>query len=124
MVKVPEFKNRQEAREFFDSHSVDELEEFEEVDSRPQVAVSDVFSIRLSPDHTKQLAEVAARHNIRVTTMARELLVRALEQEEARTAGGSVMAVVPQEHLEKLSSVVRELVSSAEPHGVGSQDKL
>jgi predicted DNA binding CopG/RHH family protein len=87
MARIPEFKNRQEEREFWDTHDAadyfDDTEEveIEVIDTRPKTLIS----LRLHSKTIDQLKSLAARRGIGYQTMIRMWVMERLE-EEARKA--------------------------------------
>ncbi len=71
--------DRREAAEYWDTHSVDEVES-EEVEIEVKKPLSAVLTVRLDPDHLKKLKLLARAQGIGVTTMARHILEQALER--------------------------------------------
>jgi hypothetical protein len=70
--RIPEFKNRQEMAEWFDTHDLaDYQDEFKTVPVRFAKNLSVGLNIRLDPDSLKQLRTIAHEHRIGPTTLAR-----------------------------------------------------
>jgi predicted DNA binding CopG/RHH family protein len=79
-MKVPEFKNLKEERDFWDSHdSVDYHDDFEVAKDvvfvRPK---KEVISLRLEPKLIRRLKEVADKEGLPPTTYARMLIIKGL----------------------------------------------
>jgi len=81
-VKIPKFRNIEEERKFWDTHSVtDFLDELEFVDikfvkKKPMVTLS----FRIEESKAKELKELAKRMNIPYTVLIREIVDKALEK--------------------------------------------
>src|SRR5947207_3497944 len=87
--KLPEFANRQEAAEWFDTHDVgDYLEEFEIVD-RNQVQVNKNLSVnltvRLTPDLLNRLKHQAEGIGVGPSTLARMWILERLREPNQHT---------------------------------------
>jgi hypothetical protein len=67
---IPDFKNRQEMAEWFDTHDMAEYD-FKPVRVRFAKNLSVGLNIRLDPDSYAQLRTVAAKKGIGPTTLAR-----------------------------------------------------
>ena len=81
-MKIPKFRNIEEERKFWDTHSVtDFLDELEFVDikfvkKKPMVTLS----FRIEESKAKELKELAKRMNIPYTVLIREIVDKALEK--------------------------------------------
>lgn len=70
--RIPEFKNRQEMAEWFDTHDLaDYQDEFKTVQVRFAKNLSAGLNIRLDPHSLEQLRAVAHKKGIGPTTLAR-----------------------------------------------------
>jgi predicted DNA binding CopG/RHH family protein len=79
-MKIPEFKNLKEERDFWDSHdSTDFLDDFtsakDVVFVRPK---KEVISLRLEPKVLKKLREMADKEGLPPTTYARMLIIKGI----------------------------------------------
>jgi len=72
-------RSRKEEAEYWETHTIDEVEG-EEVGLIVKKPLSSVFSIRLDPDDVKQLREIASAKGVGPSTMARMLLLEALRK--------------------------------------------
>ena len=72
-------RSRKEEAEYWETHTIDEVEG-EEVEIVVKKPLSSVFSIRLDPDDVKQLREIASAKGVGPTTMARMLLLETLRK--------------------------------------------
>ena len=70
--RIPEFKNRQEMAEWFDTHDTADYEdEFKQVQVRFAKNLSGNINVRLDPDSLAQLRQQAHAKGIGPTTLAR-----------------------------------------------------
>jgi len=81
-MKVPEFKNLDEERHFWDSqNSTDYLDDFEVAKDvvfvRPK---KEVISLRLDPKIVRKLKELADEEGLPPTTYARMLIVKGIRE--------------------------------------------
>ena len=75
-----------EAREYWDSHGIDEeLPGDEEVEVRTSKNLSTILSLRMDREHIERLKLLAKEQGVGVTTMARILLNRAVDQPEKQS---------------------------------------
>jgi len=79
MTESESKRSRKEEAEYWETHTIDEVEG-EEVEIVVKKPLSSVFSIRLDPDDVKQLREIASAKGIGPTTMARMLLLETLRK--------------------------------------------
>ncbi|MEW6183335.1 MAG: CopG family antitoxin [Bacillota bacterium] len=90
--QIPEFKNEEEARDFFDEHNTVELlkeTEPEELVLAPELAEKlrkrrerkEVITIRISAPHLAKIRRVAQRKGIPYQTLIQFWLAEALEKE-------------------------------------------
>lgn len=77
MTESGKKRSRKEEAEYWETHTIDEVEG-EEVEIVVRKPLSSVFSIRLNPEDVKQLREMASAQGVGVTTMARMLLRQCL----------------------------------------------
>lgn len=68
---IPDFKNRQEMAEWFDTHDMTEYD-FKPIRVRFSKNLSVGLNIRLDPESFEQLRTVASARGIGPTTLARE----------------------------------------------------
>lgn len=91
-IRIPEFTNEQEARDFFDTHNtVDLLEETEpeQLTLDPQLAENlrrrrerkEVITIRISAPHLARIRRIAQRKGIPYQTLIQLWLAEALGKE-------------------------------------------
>ena len=83
MAKIPKFKTRDEAAEFWDTHSPLEYGEWKEV-QRFEVArpLGHILGVRLDAKTIDRLAAVGRKKGIGASTLARMWLLERLEQEK------------------------------------------
>lgn len=90
--RVPEFKDEQEARDFFDTHDTAELieeTEPEKLTLAPELAEKlrrrrerkEVITIRISAPHLARIKRIAQRKGIPYQTLIQLWLAEALERE-------------------------------------------
>lgn len=82
---LPEFKTEEEEAEYWDSHSP--LEHFDESDFKPlqaRVPKDTPITIRLDSESRQALEEVAQAYKVGPSTLARMLIVNALQQWKAK----------------------------------------
>ncbi len=74
-------ETRREVAEYWDAHGIDEAaDEGEEVEVEVKTPLSAVLSLRLDPKHLDKLKLLARAQDTGVTTMARRILYRALDE--------------------------------------------
>ena len=84
MRDTPTVDRRNKAKEYWDTHAIDE--EGEETDVEVKRPLSAVLSLRLDPRHLDKLKSLARAQDIGVTTMARKLLQQAVDNADKKTA--------------------------------------
>jgi hypothetical protein len=95
-IPLPDFKSAQEEREFWDTHSFDEIEGVEEIEVERSPNPKITFAIRLDPETVRLIRDVAQAKGERPTQMVREWLIERakLERDVARfTKPGSAGAI-------------------------------
>ena len=112
-----------EAREYWDSHGIDEESPGdEEVEVRTSKNLSTILSLRMDREHIDKLKVLAAAQGVGVTTMARMLLNRAVDQPteqspleaikgwmaEMPTRDNAGFLVLPASRMEHFGSMVGE----------------
>ena len=112
-----------EAREYWDSHGIDEESPGdEEVEVRTSKNLSTILSIRMDREHIDRLKLLAKEQGVGVTTMARMLLNQALDQPteqspleaikgwmaEMPTRDNTGFLVLPASRMEHFGSMVGE----------------
>ena len=81
MPKKKSTMSRAEAREYWDSHGIDEESPGdEEVEVRASKNLSTILSLRMDREHIHRLKGLAKEEGVGVTTLARMLLNQALDQ--------------------------------------------
>ena len=120
--------SRKEAREYWDSHGIDEESPGdEEVEVRTSKNLSTILSIRMDRDHIDRLKALATEQGIGVTTMARMLLNRAVDQPgeqsllealgdwtpDMPTGDSAGFLVFPVSRAEQLSALVSQTAQQA-----------
>ena len=70
---------REEAREYFDKHSLADQMPDERLGAEVKAPLSTVLSLRISDEHAAKLKAMARGRKIGMTTLARQLLEQALE---------------------------------------------
>ena len=82
-TRIPEFKNREEEAEFWETHDTTEFEdEFKEVRVRVAQRLSHILAVRLDARTIDRLAEVGRAKGLGPSTLARMWLLERLEQEK------------------------------------------
>lgn len=76
-------RSRREEAEYWETHTIDEVEG-EEVEIVVRKPLSSVFSIRLAAEDVRQLREMADAQGVGPTTMARRLLRQCLSDPSSR----------------------------------------
>ena len=114
---------RREAREYWDKHGIDEESPGdEEVEVRASKNLSTILSLRMDREHINRLKRLAKEEGVGVTTMARVLLNRALDQPheqslleamgawtaDASTKDSTGFLVLPARSAEQVGSMVGE----------------
>lgn len=121
-------RSRREEAEYWETHTIDEVEG-EEVEIVVRKPLSSVFSIRLAAEDVKQLREMASAQGVGPTTMARRLLRQCLSDPSSmppqivRGAGYSSPWVrLPEkggpeidERLDRLLESIESLVKQSSP---------
>lgn len=80
--RIPDFKSREEAAEWFDSHDMaDYQDEFKSVKVRFAQNLSEGLNIRLDKESLASLREVAHRKGVGPTTLARMWVLEHLRKE-------------------------------------------
>ena len=86
MPKKKSTMSHAEAREYWDKHGIDEESPGdEEVEVRTSKNLSTILSLRMDREHIDRLKRLAKDEGVGVTTMARMLLNRALDQPEKQS---------------------------------------
>ena len=120
-------RSRKEEAEYWETHTIDEVEG-EEVEIVVRKPLSSVFSIRLNPDDLKQLREMADAQGVGPTTMARRLLRQCLSDRTSRAPERVPRAFVSFSHfpqdeggseiddrLDRLLEAIESLVKQSSP---------
>ena len=125
-----------EAREYWATHGIgEESPGDEEVEVRTSKSLSTILSLRMDSEHINRLKALAKEEGVGVTTMARMLLNRALDQPEkqsrweameawsAGTAAGDVegFLVFPAGNAEQLTALVSQTAQKAFVEGFWKQ---
>lgn len=77
--RIPDFKNRQEMAQWFDTHDMaDYQDEFKTVRARFAKNLSEPVTIRLDPETLKKLRQQAHQKGIGPTTLARMWILERL----------------------------------------------
>jgi hypothetical protein len=85
--RIPEFKNREEEAEWFDTHDMaDYQDEFKTVKVRFAKNLSEGLNIRLDKETLARLREIAHEKGIGPTTLARMWVLEHLRSEERSDA--------------------------------------
>ena len=80
---VPQFKNREEEAEFWETHDTTEFEdEFEEVRVKVARPLSHILAVRLDAPTIDRLADIGRAKGLGPSTLARMWLLERLEQEK------------------------------------------
>lgn len=78
--RIPEFKNREEMAQWFDTHDMaDYQDEFKTVRARFAKNLSQPVTIRLDPETVKKLRQQAHQKGIGPTTLARMWILERLQ---------------------------------------------
>ena len=125
MPKKKSTMSHAEAREYWDSHGIDEESPGdEEVEVRASKNLSTILSIRMDREHIDRLKQLAKQQGIGVTTMARMLLNQALGQagdragrQSPRSGAEAILARMVQTSAEDKDGFLVFPASSAEQFG-------
>jgi hypothetical protein len=80
---IPQFKNREEEAEFWETHDTTEFEdEFKEVRVKATRPLSHILAVRLDSRTIDRLAEVGRAKGLGPSTLARMWLLERLEEEK------------------------------------------
>ena len=81
--RIPEFKNRQEAAEWFDTHDIgDYLDEFDVVEAQVDRNLTKSLNVRLAPEVFTKLQVQANEKGIGASTLVRMWILEHLQQNE------------------------------------------
>ena len=123
MPKKKSTMSHAEAREYWDKHGIEEESPGdEEVEVRTSKNLSTILSIRMDREHINRLKRLAKEQGVGVTTMARMLLNRAVDQPtetsfpetmkawtaEMPTRDNAGFLVIPANRMEHFGSMVGE----------------
>lgn len=81
-MKTDRFHSRIAAAEHWDNHGIDESDG-EEVNVEVETPLSAILSIRLDPTRYARLKRIAAKRKMPVTSVAKNILVEALDKPQA-----------------------------------------
>jgi hypothetical protein len=84
-TRIPEFKSRAEAAEFWDTHDItDYWDELEHVDSPPATSVTHIVSFELDIETLTGLVELGKQRGIEPLTLAAQWLAERVAAERRR----------------------------------------
>ena len=81
-MKTDRFRSRIAAAKHWDKHGIDESDG-EEVNVEVETPLSAILSIRLDPTRYARLKRIAAKRKMPVTSVAKNILVEALDKPQA-----------------------------------------
>jgi CopG antitoxin of type II toxin-antitoxin system len=86
--RIPDFKSREEAAEWFDTHDIgDYLDEFELVQVTVADDLSNSLSVDLPADIFAQILQRAHDEGVGASTLVRQWILEHLEQQNGRASG-------------------------------------
>jgi hypothetical protein len=85
VTRIPEFKSRAEAAEFWDTHDItDYRDELEHVDSPPATSVAHIVSFELDIETLTGLVEIGKQRGVEPLTLAAQWLAERVAVERGR----------------------------------------
>jgi predicted HicB family RNase H-like nuclease len=83
--EIPDFNNREEEAEFFDTHDFTEFWQ-EGTPVKPRRTYSEAMQVRLDPETDHELQALAEERGVKKSTLARIWLIERIRQERNRHA--------------------------------------